>query len=171
MASSAELNGALKNHATTRPYFIGCFSANTIPYPENYPFALIANTDPDNMPGAHWVAFYADDDNQLEMFDSFGNSHDAYPQFKYFVDKYETVKYNGVRLQQYFSSTCGYYCLMFVLFRCKKFSMEDIVHLFTDNHGNNDQVVTAFVNRTWKFNKSIYASSERLQMAKKFLPK
>lgn len=170
MASSNEINGALRAHEATRPYYIGCFSADAIPTTLNYPCALVVNTDPSSLPGSHWVAFYAESDEQLEMFDSFGHSYTKYPQFSYFIDKFETVKFNGMRLQQYFSSTCGYYALVFILFRCKKFSMEDVVHLFTDNHGNNDQVVTSFVNRTWRFNKSIYSSTERYQMSKMFLP-
>lgn len=170
MANTAEINKALKSCSVTSPFFTGCFPADLIPTPTRYPVALIANTDGMNESGTHWVAFYSDSENEIEFFDSFGKLPDEYPQFNYFINHFDTIRYNGERLQQYFSSTCGYYCMMFLYLRCKKLQFEDIVYIFTDNYKDNDQGVTAFINHRWKFNKSIYSNSQRFQMSKKFLP-
>lgn len=171
MASSAEINTALKNYDTTSRVFKGCFPADMLPTAiEEFPCALIANTDSSSRPGCHWVAFYARDDENVEMFDSFGHCPGDYPQFKPFIKQFENIEYNGTRAQEHFSSACGYYCMVYILFKCKGFSMTDFVQLFTDDYRNNDQVVTSFVNRTWKFNKSVYSNKQRFQMSTKFLP-
>lgn len=117
MANTAEINGALKACTVTSKFFMGCFAADTIPAPNRYPFALIANTDGMHEPGTHWVAFYAETESEVEFFDSFGKLPDAYSQFNYFINNFETIRFNGERLQQYFSTTCGYYSMMFLYLR------------------------------------------------------
>lgn len=171
MATSAEINTALKQHPVTARIFQGCFPADMIPTTlEDFPCAFVVNTDVSTMPGRHWVAFYAKDDSSLEMFDSFGHPPSKYPQFKYFTDLFAVVEFNGNRMQEHWSSACGLYCMVYILFRCKGFSLVDFVQLFTRDYRNNDQVITGFVNRTWKFNKAVYSNKQRFQVSKRFLP-
>lgn len=54
---------------------IGVFSADQLPHMQlGSETGLITNTDPTHLPGRHWVAFYLNQQKELECFDSFGNS-------------------------------------------------------------------------------------------------
>lgn len=86
---------------------------------------FVANTDPANRPGKHWVLFVATmmarNRIQLEYFDSYGLPMPMY------ADLYATCIRNGylklvsevstVCLQDINSSVCGYWCLLVAHFR------------------------------------------------------
>lgn len=61
---------------------IGVFSADQLPHMQlGSETGLITNTDPTHLPGRHWVAFYLNQQKELECFDSFGNSPAVYSTF------------------------------------------------------------------------------------------
>ena len=120
--------------------FEGVFPADMIPTGVRTDFCLIANTDPADKPGQHWVAF-GGKNNTYFFFDSYG----AIPSI-YYPDwyKYDKWKRQCVDLQQFTSDVCGDWCL----FWCKAFArLEDpkkiykIVENFDDDKHNNDEIV------------------------------
>ena len=54
--------------------WLGVFSHDERPdlNREIWPWCLILNTDPQDYPGTHWLAFYAILARSIELFDSFG---------------------------------------------------------------------------------------------------
>ena len=123
-------------HIAHRPHdmvSLGVFPADHLPYVRRIRDALagsvnccfVANTDPANRPGKHWVLFIATmitrNRIQLEYFDSYGLPMPMY------ADLYAACIRNGylklvsevstVYLQDSNSSVCGYWCLLVAHFR------------------------------------------------------
>jgi len=126
--------------------FQGVFAADTLPHNPPIPCALIANTDPENRPGQHWVAFYIESNGHGEYFDSYGRP----PTVKNFRDflQQNTSEWtcNDSLLQGVLSSTCGQYCIFYLLFRCRDVSMQEIVAEFNvANRASNDVAVNNFL--------------------------
>lgn len=108
---------------------------------KNEPSCFISNTQGSHEPGEHWVAFYISPPAEntrrhhrhlnVEFFDSFGFhnrhsfSHTEY--FNNFIQQIKkearkntiTLKMNVNRLQDRSSALCGYYCVVYVHFRCR----------------------------------------------------
>lgn len=95
---------------------------------------FVANTDPANLPGKHWVLFIASTVRgtiQLEYFDSYG-----LPMVLY-TDLYNDcvrkrllplIKVcSTVSLQDLASSVCGHYCILFAHFRAMGHSFQFIL--------------------------------------------
>ena len=84
MLSTRDLEDMMMQDPVTSSCFLGVFASNELPSKiSTYPSALIANTDPCNKPGQHWVAmFFPDEENKEEFFDSYGLSiHLGLPSF------------------------------------------------------------------------------------------
>ncbi|KAL3085441.1 hypothetical protein niasHT_031393 [Heterodera trifolii] len=57
------INRILAANAKTRELYLGCFPCDKLPNIINkYPSALVANNDPSNKEGTHWVAMFIVDD-------------------------------------------------------------------------------------------------------------
>ena len=55
MLSTRDLEDMMKQDPVASSCFLGVFASNELP---TYPSGLIANTDPNNKPGQHWVAMF-----------------------------------------------------------------------------------------------------------------
>lgn len=127
---------------------LGVYASDKIP--KNYnslPYGFIANTDPHHLPGKHWVAFYVNEQGVLETFDSYGKAPGEYsPFFTRFMNTFERKLINRKQLQNYNTKVCGQYCLFFLMCRCRRYSMRDIMNIFSYNFEINDQFVNSFIN-------------------------
>lgn len=125
---------------------VGVFPCNKLPSSVKKPAFIIANTDPANKPGVHWVAFHIPTKGHAEFFDSFGQR----PTNRYFTKFLEknSQKYifNNQRLQGDFSSTCGNYCCLYLYYRSIGKSMKQFVNTFSHlNFNVNDvKVISLF---------------------------
>ena len=127
-----EINLILTNlfrHCSSYPpiRFLGVYSRDQIPS-ESYvntltPCSYVANIDPSNMPGSHWVAFYHPAPNYVYFFDSFGSAPSLF-DFK-FPGKYHGT-HNHYLIQSLNSQACGQYCIYF-LYLCA--THQDVNHL------------------------------------------
>lgn len=156
-------------------YFRGVYPADKLPTlvsaiyrkHRNQPSCFISNTQGSREPGEHWVAFYIPaSKNQrstpIEFFDSFG-FHNRLSflhtnHFANFVRRLEKetrkptieIRINADRLQDDSSTLCGYYCIVYVFFRCQlNMRMTQILHRLhtpgrTDYKRNDNNVMQIF---------------------------
>lgn len=52
-----------------------------------------------------------------------------------------TLQYNDKRLQSKDSNACGYYCIYYLMNRCREVPMNEIIRSFSDDLNNNDAFV------------------------------
>ena len=72
--NTEQLQRAIQCDVNMKSCVLGVFPANHIPPHLPLGRGVIANTDPASLPGRHWIAFYLNQQNELECFDSFGKS-------------------------------------------------------------------------------------------------
>ena len=101
----------------------------------------IINLDDSIGNGTHWTAFYVDDNNRIEYFDSYGLKP---PQI---ITNYDYI-YNSSQLQSYESKACGYYCLYFIYHRSHGYNFYQILKEFslTDLEFYNQNLIKDFFN-------------------------
>jgi hypothetical protein len=115
------------------------------------PCAYVVNTDPSSKPGTHWVAYYfpRDISQPAEFYDTYGQEVSA--ELRHFLKKYGHLArpmQNTQVVQGLVSSACGQHCIYYLALRCRGWTMDEIVKLFSRTELNwNDSMVTAFVNK------------------------
>lgn len=114
-----QLERILRSDKCTRNKFIGVFSKDTLPKKPKYPSCFIFNTDPHNLPGQHWIAVHLDEDGVCTFFDPLGFSPKFYELDTYFGHISTKLTYNKSKVQPFYSRKCGYYCFLFLLFKCR----------------------------------------------------
>lgn len=109
------------------------------------------NTDISTTKGLHWICIFVLENKQLEFFYSLGNDPFIYNYYiSDFVSKEAmamTLTYSNKRIQDYFSTTCGQFCVMYSFLRCHGYSLCDFYNLFTDDLKNNESVLNSFFSR------------------------
>lgn len=128
---------------------IGVFSADQLPHMQlGSETGLITNTDPTHLPGRHWVAFYLNQQKELECFDSFGNSPAVYSTFlAQFIKGYSKIDINPTCLQSRNTNVCGQYCLLYLMCRCRGLSTQHFYNFFNDRTNTNDAFVYDFIKK------------------------
>lgn len=128
----------------------GVYPADRIPIRWPRPFAMIANTDNHNQSGTHWIAMYLVKNGYGVYLDSFGqppmirhHHHRLRLNSKNFV-------WNKKSLQSFNSTVCGHYCLMFLHYMCRGYSLQSFCDLFADNYFANDNIVRKFQKKIMK---------------------
>ena len=129
--NNLQLTRLMKTDTCLRNNTLGVFPSDKLPEKiYKLPVCLIANTDPSNEPGKHWVAFYIDSEGRGEFFDSYGREPEN-PNFRNFLEtNCETYGWNDRRLQGYISSVCGQYCLYYLYRRCRGTSLREFLSEF-----------------------------------------
>lgn len=139
--STKQLIDILHQDQHARNHFIGVFPRDRLPIHIPYPSSFIINTHTSKQPGEHWLALYYDKDRNVDFFDSYGHS----PKFfnlESYLDKTSTrIKFNSKQLQSFSSKLCGYYCILFILYRSRGFSIEFFVEKFSKNELINDFIL------------------------------
>ena len=140
--NSQQIDRILKRHVGRR--FQGVFSSDNLP---ERPTLLIANTEPANRPGDHWVAISVDRSGNGQYFDSYGR-----PPSKTFRDymnrhcRKKTWTYSRKQLQSAASNVCGQYCIVWCLLNSR--AAVDLSRLlYTSDTGLNDSIVKEIVSR------------------------
>lgn len=144
MLNNREIEKHLLHNKHTRKYFKGVYSIDQISKIKKISYGIIVvNTDPSNLPGHHWFAISIHSKKQpAELFDSFGRKlTDIHIQK--FIEKHTNGKtvYNKKIIQHPFSSLCGYYCCMYVLYKSLGLSMTKFVDQFGENLQKNDKLI------------------------------
>lgn len=55
------------------------------------------------------------------------------------------IMYSNKRIQNYFTNSCGVFCVLFAMLRCNKKSFLDILLIFTNDLEKNEKVVQNYV--------------------------
>ena len=71
---SQQLRDVMKIDRIGNKYFRGVFASDELKKQTvtKFPSGYIANTDPSQKPGVHWVSFYFDENGKAEFFCSYG---------------------------------------------------------------------------------------------------
>lgn len=141
-----DLVRSLRGNDVTEKKFRGVFPCNHLPEKILKPAFIVANTDPSNKPGTHWVAFYFPKKGPAEYFDSFGrrpyNKH-----FLRFLQRNSTSFISNTKqLQGDQSVTCGHYCCVYIYQRCKGKPMKEFLRRFSKNNFdiNDNKIVNMY---------------------------
>ena len=140
-----ELEAYMLNDPYIRKYYGGVLPLDQIPRVIRKPSIFIVNNDPSTLPGRHWLAVFFTSVN--EHFDSAG----FYPNKTLeaeLVSHGPKFKYNNNRVQAYNSDTCGLYCLFFCYFRCRGYTFQDVINMFSSNLHLNEHIVKYFYELT-----------------------
>lgn len=153
---TSQISKALRSDVYARRYFDGVFPCDQLPIQlPLYPSTVIANTDPVNAPGKHWIAFYFNENKHLDYFDSYGLSPETYPGLSEFASmNSSTVSFNDRQLQGNLSDVCGQYCIAFIVMRARGHSLKYIMDYYSSNGqaqpGEYDSIVASEVNNAYK---------------------
>ena len=148
-------------------HFVGVFPCDKLPDKpdKSEPRAYIVNTDPEEMPGRHWIALWTEN-NKCEVMDSYALPLDTYRTtgpLQAWLDKHwKYVVHNGRTLQSLFSQSCGDYALLYLIAKARNHSMQQFVQSF-DKHDYvaNDHKVGTLLKRVIKQETQWHTVSQR----------
>ncbi len=161
-----QIQKILKSDPMVSKIFYKVVSSDMMPRHVNVPCALVANTDVSSGEGKHWVAFYIDKDRSGVYFDSYGKPP-CLQAFKTFLKRNCTDwTHNKQLLQGPITSTCGQYCIYFLVHVSRGYSMSEIQRAF-EGYEDNDEAVTDFVNTTFDVNTEVVDEDFLLRQASK----
>ena len=152
--NTSQLIQVIQHDQQSRNKFCGVYSSDLLPSNiDRYPCGIIVNTDPHTEKGSHWLALYFPTKERGEFFDSYGKRPAFYNKnFELFLNTHsKSWTYNHRCLQGLFSSTCGQFCLYFVMNRNRGKPFNKIINSFSKNTTFNDHRVTVFVHRYLNF--------------------
>ena len=158
----------MKNNKKTKLVFRGVFARDTLPrkLPKIRPCAYICNIDEIRQPGRHWVCLYFPKKKPNEYYDSFG-----FPPHKDFLKLLgKAFKCNNHFHQYPLSTSCGQFCMFYILQRISSSSMEEVLKLFDKKELMvNEMLVKKTMKDEFNFVSPVFDSSYiRSQICKSF---
>lgn len=133
----------------TKKIFTGVYARDELPKKPKWPECFIINTDPRSKPGTHWLAIHYNQDGHCYFFDSYGFRPAHFRLESYINSTSTSWTYNKIRIQGN-SDYCGYYCILFLLFKCRDKSLQ-FFNSFSKNYYVNDKII---YNQIKKYSKS-----------------
>lgn len=142
------LSRALMRHGSPTPLlrFRGVYAADEVPIDNSntnavddasVPWCCVANTDPHDKPGEHWVAFVFDvRNNCYEYFDPYGMPLATYPALHARIHAITASMRQchdpvATHIQPPLSTTCGHFCIYFLCQRSVSSYPQIIKHLLS----------------------------------------
>jgi len=146
--NSLELVRIISSDKLLNQTFLGVFAADQLTFsPSKRPSCLIANTDPTNLPGQHWVVIYFDAHGNAGYFDSYGRQPSSV--FASFMQKNsKKIHVYEKRLQSNDTYVCGMYCVYFLYYRVR--GMTNMFSHFSQNFLDNDRRICVFMYRMFR---------------------
>ncbi len=139
-----QLETVLKEDPYTNRLLMGVFARDQLPKTLYYPCIWVVNNQPISKEGEHWTCAYFTADRKGEYFDSYGLCPRGV--LKTYMENHSTQWiWNGTKIQGLLASTCGHFCLYYLLHRCRDLPMKDIIKHFKDID-DKDEFVAAFIN-------------------------
>lgn len=138
--TTAELDRVMYHHPITARWYGGTWALDEAvtmltDFNVRRNVCFIINSCPSNHIGSHWTAVWIGE-GRAEHFCSYGLPpplalHNALGDYKR----------NIIQLQSFDSDLCGYYCMLYLLCRCRGVDLEEYVGKFTNNTMVNDMIV------------------------------
>lgn len=144
--NTVQLNKIMKKHKFTKKIYLGTFAIDKLPKKVKYPSCLIVNNQKSYEDGEHWMAIYFGKNKHAEFFDSFGNSPEKFGLDKFIKKNSKKITFNRIKLQSDFSLFCGCYCVLYLIYKCKGYSLNYFINLF-DNPIDNDKIFVKLINK------------------------
>ena len=148
--NTLQLLDILSRDKFTKTQFLGVYASNQLPKKiHKYPVCLVVNSDKSTEFGSHWICFYISSRSKIEFFDSFGNPPSYYKGgISDFAVQYDEMNFNPHMLQRPHTAICGQYCIYYLYFKCRGYSLRRIVSRFvSEKYTCNDPCVYNFVVR------------------------
>lgn len=146
--NTLEIQDLASAHPEGKKKFRGIYPIDLLPSNKKAGIYIV-NLDPSTESGSHWVALETGRKNIY--FDSYGMAPRDRRLKKFLGKKYEK---NLKRLQHPLSTTCGQWCLYFLLRRAQKWTTKQIVKPFKKNDRNptlvNDYVLNFLIEKNFK---------------------
>ena len=121
-----DLNLIASSDYTLSKSFKGVYACDELPkLITTYPASFIVNTDKAKYAGKHWIAMYFENQGLCDIFDSYGMTPFG-EIYSFASDNAAVVQYNNLFLQNPISNLCGAYCLYFLHYRCRGYSLNAI---------------------------------------------
>jgi hypothetical protein len=95
------------------------------------------------MEGGHWLAFHFNSMGFCTFFDSYAQVPSYYRLRSYIQQASNHWTWNEQRIQGS-SEYCGYYCILFLLFKCRG-SEKDFFLQFSNNYNQNDRIIQRLI--------------------------
>ena len=142
-----QLIDLLKRDKYSKKYFCGVLSIDQIPIRKiKRPCSFIINTQDSSLPGEHWFAIFIPKFGKIEYFDSYGMKPINYQVYDLILMNGKKFLYNKKAIQSSDSENCGKFCIFYIYFRSRNYSMIDIQKFFISNKITNDLFITKFIN-------------------------
>ena len=104
----------------------------------------VYNLNNSNQKGSHWVGIYKNKTGKSYYFDSYGfiSDKEIEPYIKPYI-------YNKKQIQDINSSSCGYYCIAFIIFmKFTNNNFDDFIKMFNkENFKLNEFILYQFLKR------------------------
>lgn len=94
--------------------FEGVYSSDNIPLLKKIKSSLILNFDKENEPGSHFIAVFLNRKKHLLYFDPL-NLGFTPVNIALYINKYKKCFNLSQNMQNYESSFCGFYCMLFII--------------------------------------------------------
>lgn len=129
---------------------VGVYAADRIPFRISFPAAIVANTDPSNLPGSHWIAIYIDKNGCGIYFDSYGLPPMSTHHIRRLKKICKRYRWNRICFQSLDSKVCGEFCIAYLYHMCEGKSLQRFCKLFTRDTFENDRLAAKFYDKIIK---------------------
>lgn len=131
-----------------KQHFNGIYSIDTLPTKLPIKHFLICNTDFQKGEGIHWFCCVKTSSKFIEVFDSLGLNEIKQEKLKEFCKfQPKTLHFNLNSFQSNSSSSCGQFCVYFIINRMFNLDLtfEELLNeIFTDDINQNEKTVIEF---------------------------
>ena len=138
--NTIQLNKILEIDKFSKKVFIGTFPIDLLPEKIKYPCCMIINNQPSKEAGEHWIAVYFNKNRTCDFFDSFANSPKFYKLHNYMKRFCKGINFNKKKIQSNRSLYCGIYCVLFILFKSRGYSMKKFTNFFKNPISNDKSI-------------------------------
>lgn len=152
---STTLERILSNDPYTSSWFCGFAHPDVCiqrisKFKSKKPQLYVLNTDNSYGPGEHWCLAFFFPPSNCEFFDPLAFHPKTYGFDSPLKDQASLITFNNIRVQSFFSSTCGHHCLYYALKRAHGWSPEAIMRTYQPfDFPSNDRMVYNFVRHNY----------------------
>ena len=137
------IESILEKDSLTKKIFLGAYARNELPKQPTYPSCFIINTEPRHQSGGHWLAVFYNKNGFCDFFDSYGHSP-SYFGLHTFLQKTSNGWTFNKRCIQGSSQYCGYYCVLYLLYKSRNQEML-FFKFFGVNSSKNDEKIKKLI--------------------------